>query len=69
MDNRIISLNDWFENFTERILTYTNRSATTKELFQRFAFSLYQLMYCGFIIRSRRKQDAFEKAVMVWAAS
>lgn len=69
MDTRIISLNYWFEQFTERILSYTDGSATPKELFQRFAFAAYQLILCGNVVRSRRKSDAFERSAMVWAAA
>lgn len=69
MDTRIISLHCWFEQFTERILSYTDGSATSKELFQRFAFAVYQLIFCGYVVRSRRKADAFEKSAMVWGAA
>lgn len=69
MDTRMISLKCWFEQFSERILSYTDGSATSKELFQRFAFAVYQLIFCGYVVRSRRKLDGFEKAAMVWAAA
>jgi len=69
MDGRVILSNIWFDQFAEKVLSYADEGVTPHELLQRFAFAVYQLMYCGFIVRSRRKDDAFEKAAMVWASS
>lgn len=69
---RVILMNSWFEQFAKKILRYAEEGVTSKELLQRFAFAVYQLMYFGLIVRSRRNckdDDAFEKAAMVWTSS
>ena len=70
MDGRVILVNSWFEQFEEKVLCYEEEGVVASgAILQRFAFAVYQLMYCGFIVRSRRKDDAFEKAAMIWASS
>jgi len=69
LDARVISSKYWFERFTETISDYSTDTVSTEGLLQRFAFAVYQLMYCGFLVKSRRRDDAFEKAAMVWASS
>eukprot|EP00979_Chaetoceros_neogracilis_P007989 scaffold1744_cov237-Chaetoceros_neogracile.AAC.1 len=69
MHGRVILVNTWFEQFTEKVLCYEEEDVATEEILHRFAFAVYQLMHCGFIVRSRRKDDAFEKAAMIWASS
>jgi len=73
MDSRVISTIDWFESFTHNIIT-TSKSheasnlsqKTIDTLFKRFVFGVYQLMLCGFVARSKRRDDSFEKIAMVW---
>lgn len=69
LDTRIISTSYWFGQFAEKMSLYSVNYVSKEELLQRFAFAVYQLMYCGFAVRSRRKNDLFEKGAMVWASS
>lgn len=68
LDTRVISTNYWFGQFTEKVSFYSEDDLSKEELLQRFAFAVYQLMYCGFVVRSHRKTDSFEKGAMVWAS-
>ena len=69
MNSRVVSTNIWFEKFVENLSRYSyEEEVPVEDLLQRFTFAVYQLMYCGFVVRSIRKDDAFEKAAMVWAS-
>ena len=67
-NTRIISRNFYFEQFADKVSSYTTEMVSKEELLQRFAFAVYQLMYCGFVVRSRRKNDSFEKGAMVFTS-
>ncbi len=67
-NSRIITLEEWFRRFTEYLTQVEKNSPNAITIrVQRFAFSLYQLMFCGLVIRSRRKDNVFEKGALVWA--
>jgi hypothetical protein len=67
LDTRILSTNDWLGQFAEKLSLYSDDKLSQEEIFHRFSFAVYQLMYCGFAIRSRRKNGSYEKSAMVWA--
>ncbi|GFH52894.1 predicted protein [Chaetoceros tenuissimus] len=69
MDSRIKSINEWFEEYIERVFSYVSEgdSIDKQDLIHRFTFALYQLIYTGFLVKSRRRDNACEKAAMCWA--
>ena len=69
MDSRIKSINEWFEQYIERVFSYVREgdSIDKQDLIHRFTFALYQLIYTGFLVKSRRRDNACEKAAMCWA--
>lgn len=69
MDSRIKSINEWFEQYIERVFSYVSEgdSIDKQDLIHRFTFALYQLIYTGFLVKSRRRDNACEKAAMCWA--
>lgn len=67
-DSRLISLEEWFSRFSDRLSHLEKEKSDTSEVVQRFAFSLYQLMFCGLVVRSRRRDNLFEKGALVWAS-
>eukprot|EP00551_Chaetoceros_affinis_P011536 CAMPEP_0203685734 /NCGR_PEP_ID=MMETSP0090-20130426/48697_1 /ASSEMBLY_ACC=CAM_ASM_001088 /TAXON_ID=426623 /ORGANISM="Chaetoceros affinis, Strain CCMP159" /LENGTH=364 /DNA_ID=CAMNT_0050554939 /DNA_START=751 /DNA_END=1841 /DNA_ORIENTATION=- len=67
-DSRVIAVDEWFRRFIDSLPSSDKdkRNAATDNLMQRFAFCLYQLVFCGLIIRStRRKGNIFEKSALV----
>ena len=64
-NSRVIQLEEWFQRFVD---AHPLKHITTADMVQRFAFCLYQMMLCGLIVRSRRKENLFEKAALVWAS-
>ena len=65
-DCRVISTRDWFDRFYAQI--DFDDSDDEKTLFVRFASSVYQLMYCGLVGPSNRRDNHFEKQAIVFAA-
>ena len=65
-DRRVISMKDWFDRFYGKI--EFDEKDDEKTLLMRFASSVYQLMYCGFVTHSTRRDDHFEKEAIVFAA-
>lgn len=68
-DSRLISLEEWFGRFSEQLTQVLKDNSNTTVKVERFAFSLYQLMFCGLVVRSRRKDNLFEKGALVWAST
>lgn len=62
-DMRVITTDDWFQRFVEEVAN----GEIIEHLLQRFALAVYQLQFCGYVVRSQRRDDAFEKAAMAWA--
>jgi hypothetical protein len=62
-DMRVITTDDWFQRFVEEVAN----GEIIEHLLQRFALAVYQLLFCGYVVRSQRRGDAFEKAAMAWA--
>jgi len=67
MDCRIIETSEWFMRFST-LVSEASYSCQGIVLLQRFAFAVYQLVHCGLVVRSRRREDAFEKVAMVWCS-
>ncbi len=68
MENRVINTSDWLEKFIIEIVEKNPHSVCDQEkLLERFVFSVYQLIFCGIIARSRTRDDAFEKCALVWS--
>ena len=65
-DSRVISMKDWFDSFYAKL--EFDKKDDEKTLLLRFASSVYQLMYCGFVTHSTRRDDHFEKEAIVFAA-
>ena len=68
-DSRLILLEEWFRRFSDRLSHLEKKKPDRFEIVQRFAFSLYQLMFCGLVVRSRRRDNLFEKGALVWAST
>jgi hypothetical protein len=62
-DVRVISTDGWFQRFVEEVAN----GELIEQLLQRFALAVYQLLLCGYVVRSQRRDDAFEKAAMALA--
>lgn len=68
-DSRVIQIEEWFRRFTERrILDSKEKRDSKAGMLQSFAFCVYQLILCGLVVRSRRVENGFEKAALVWAS-
>jgi len=67
LDTRVVSTEFWFHEF-EAFVCHDCEDGENlmKDILNRFAFAVYQLMYCGYIVRSRRGPNFFEKGAMVW---
>lgn len=63
LDTRVISTDEWFQKFIEEVAN----GEVVEDLLPRFALAVYQLLFCGFVIRSRRRENTFEKAALAWA--
>jgi len=57
---QLIVFDEWFHQFASKVSRKT-------DLCERFTFAIYQLILCGFIVRSRRQKHVFEKASSVWS--
>jgi hypothetical protein len=68
-DSRLIPAEEWFRRFTESLPSEKKKGVDTADLVHRFAFCLYQLMFCGLVIRSSRNENVFEKTALVWAST
>lgn len=66
-DSRLIPVEEWFRRFNQCRTTDKKEKVITGDLLQRFAFCVYQFMICGLVVRSRRNENVFEKAALVWA--
>lgn len=66
-DSRLIQVGEWFRQFFEERFS-DMESESNYNLVHRFGFCVYQLMICGIVIKSRRSDSVFEKAVLVWAS-
>lgn len=66
-DSRVIEVEEWFRRFIENHTGKGIEEESTSNQLQRFAFCVYQLILCGLVVRSRRSENVFEKAALVWA--
>ncbi len=67
-DSRVIQIEEWFRRFAERRIPDSKERDSKAEMLQSFAFCVYQLILCGLVVRSRRVENGFEKAALVWAS-
>lgn len=67
MENRYIGTDDWYQSFAAQAIAQSDgRNSLT--LWQRFVFAVYQMIHCGWIVRTSRSADMFEKVAMVWTS-
>lgn len=63
-ETRFVSLDSLYQIFIDA----SNLDSDDGALMKRFALAAYQMMYCGFITRSCRREDFFEKVAMAWTS-
>jgi len=71
LNTRIVAAVDWFEMFVDAVsfdvICLPEEGNDNDILQRRFEFAVYQLIFCGLVSRSRRK-DCFEKSTMTWCS-
>ena len=65
-ETRFVSLDSLYQMFIDA--SNPDADADDGVMMKRFALAAYQMIYCGFITRSRRREDSFEKVAMAWTS-